>query len=386
MTVSGTEASAMNPVLTEEKLAPVTLPVVDLQWFAAEDEGRTEQPSEHKLRKAREEGRIAKSQEITGALVMLLPVICLIIFAPYFFDTCVEVMRYFIDHCTVLELNDPNIYRIFLISLAKIVGPVAICALIGAIAGNLIQIRGFIFTTKPIQPQFNKIIPKFGEWLKRTLFSAQGVFNLVKSIGKVAIIFIAAYMVIKGELPKLLTLNTVPLQSSVTYIAGLVAKLLIIATVVFLIISIPDYLVQRHEFMEQMKMTKQEVKEEFKEMEGDPYTKGKLRQYMNQLMTGEMRKRVAEADVVITNPTHYAVAIQYDRETMPAPMVVAKGVDGLAQRIKQIARENDVEIVENKPLARALYAEVEIGDIIPEQYYSALSLILTRVYQMKGRM
>ncbi len=360
------------------------LPVVDLQWFAAEDEGRTEDPSEHKLRKAREEGRLAKSQEITGALVMLLPVICLIIFSDYFFDSCINVVRYYLDHCTQLELKDPNNYKLFLITLAKVVGPIAGCGLIGAIAGNMIQNRGWLFTTKPIQPQFSKIIPKFGEWLKRTLFSAQGLFNLVKSIGKVAIIFIAAYLVIKGELPKLLTLNTVSLQNSVLYIAGLTARLLIIATVVFLVISIPDYLVQRREFREQMKMTRQEVKEEYKELEGDPYTKGKLRQYMNQLMSSQMRQKVAEADVIITNPTHYAVALQYDRNTMPAPMVVAKGVDGLAQRIKQIGRENGVEIVENKPLARALYAEVEIGDIIPEKFYTALSLILQRVYRMKG--
>ncbi len=373
-------------MLTEELLMPVSVPVVDLQWFAAEDEGRTEEPSEHKLRKAREEGRLAKSQEITGALVMLLPVLCLIIFAPYFFNTFVEVLRYYLDHCTTMEPDDPNHYKIFCIALAKVTGPVAVCALVGAIAGNMIQNRGFLFTTKTIEPKFNKILPKFGEWLKRTLFSVQGVFNLVKSIGKVAIIFFAAYLVIKGELPKLTTLNTVPLQTSVTYIASLTAKLLVISAVVFLVISIPDYLVQRREFMEQMKMTKQEVKEEFKELEGDPYTKGKLRQYMNQLLTQEMRRKVAEADVVITNPTHYAVALQYDRNTMPAPMVVAKGVDGLALRIKQIARENDVEIVENKPLARALYADVEIGDIIPEQYYAALSLILKRVYQMKGRM
>ena len=163
------------------------------------------------------------------------------------------------------------------------------------------------------------------------------------------------------------------------------AKLLIISSVIFLVIAIPDYLVQRWQFMEQRKMTKQEVKDEFKEDEGDPFVKGRLRQYMHQLMMQNLSSTIAKADVVITNPTHYAVAIEYDSTKMPGPMVSAKGEDGLARRIKALAAEHDVPMIENRPLARALYAEVEIGQIVPENYYQALAVILTKVYNMKGK-
>ena len=359
---------------------------IDLQWFAsAEDEGRTEKPSEFKIKKAREEGRVAKSQEVTGALVMLLPILVILALAPWFYKNCVQILRFYLDRCTELELNDPTIYAVFGICLFKMVLPVAAAAIAAGFVGNIIQTRGFVISTKPIQPKFSKIVPNFANYFKKTLFSSEGVFNVVKSIFKVAVVFIVSYVSIKKELPNLLSLMNVSLWNGVVYIAKMTAKLLIIAAGIFLIISVPDYLVQRHQFMESLKMTKQEVKEEFKELEGDPFIKSRLRRYMHQLMTQQVRQNVAEADVVITNPTHYAVALKYERETMRAPMVTAKGVDELALRIKQIARENDVEIVENRPLARALYAEVEIGDIIPEAYYSALSIILQRVYSLKAK-
>ena len=163
------------------------------------------------------------------------------------------------------------------------------------------------------------------------------------------------------------------------------AKILVMSAVIFLVIAVPDYLVQRWQFMESMKMTKQEVKEEFKTMEGDPLVKSRLRQFIRELMQANIRDNVAKADVVITNPTHFAVAVLYDKEVMQGPMVTAKGQDLLAQRIKEIAKENDVPMVENRPLARALYAEAEVGDIIPESYYTVLATILGKVYTMKGK-
>ena len=381
-------ASLINSI-NKKQLLPlneIDLSLFDLQWFAsAEEEGRTEKASEHKLRKAREEGRIAKSQEIAGALVMLFPVITLVILAPWYLKKFIEILRFFFDRCTSSEVDLGSFAYMFFQSLISMILPLGIVAMISGIAANVVQNRGFIFSTKPIMPKFSKILPKFGEYFKKTLFSGQGAFNVLKSIVKVVFLFTMAFILVKNDLPKLLTLTNVNIWQGISHVAVMVAKLLIIAAVFFLVVAIPDYLVQRHEFMESMKMSKEEVKEEYKNLEGDPFVQGRIKQYIRELMSQNMSQHVAEADVIITNPTHYAIAIKYDSTTMQAPMVTAKGVDAMAQKIKEIAKENDVEIVENKPLARALYAEVKIGDIIPEAYLQVLAIILVQVYKLKGK-
>lgn len=362
-------------------------PFIDLQWFAsAEDEGRTEDPSETKLRKAREEeGRVPKSQELSGALVMLVPVLAIVMLAPWLLTGFVQIMRFYFDRCVTASLTDAALAAEFFYSVIRMVLPVALTAMVAGVASNIMQNRGFIFTTRTIAPKMSRILPKFGEYFRRTLFSFEGGFNVAKSIVKVLVIFLVAYTLIRNDLPQLLTLMNTSLWSGVVHIAWMTAKLLIISAVVFLVIAVPDYIVQRRQFMESMRMSKQEVKQEFKEQEGDPLVKSRLRQYMQQIMMQNLPATVAKADVVITNPTHYAVAVEYDAATMPGPMVSAKGADSLARRIKTIAAENGVPIIENRPLARALYAEVEIGKIVPEIYYQALAVILANVYTGKGK-
>ena len=379
-------------IITEENLflvqnqnSQVKL-LFDLQWFAsAEEEGRTEEPSEHKLRKAREEGRVAKSNEINGALVLLLPVIAIIILAPWIFKSFVEVIQFYFERSVSAELTDSALVEAFYIYFIKLVLPIGLCAMVAGVVGNLVQTKGFLFSTKPIEPKFSKILPKFGQYFKKTIFSFEGAFNVFKSIFKVVVLFIAAYVIISSDIETLLAMMNVSLWSGVCYIAKMAAKILIVAAVVFLGVAIPDYLVQKKQFIESMKMTKQEVKEEYKEMEGDPLVKSRLRQQMRNLLYQNLPKAVSESDVVITNPTHYAVAVKYDNATMHAPIVNAKGSDDLAMRIKTLAKENDIEIVENKLLARELYTKVEIGDIIPEEYFHAMSIILTNVYKLKGK-
>ena len=359
---------------------------IDLQFFAsAEEEGRTEKPSEHKLRKAREEGRVPKSQEISGALVLLLPVVCIICLAPWIFKNCIEIIDFYISRSCSIEITDPSVYGAFYYYFLKITLPIFGVAIVAGVCGNILQTRGMVVSAKAIAPKFNKLIPKFGEYFKRTLFSIGGVFNLLKSIIKVSIIFVIAYIIIKNNINQLLTLLETNLWIGITFVAKLVAKLLVISACVFLVVSVPDYFVQRYQFMESMKMTKQEVKEEYKELEGDPYTKGRLKQYMHEMMTRNLVANVSKADVVITNPTHYAVALQYDKEIAQAPMVVAKGVDNIALKIREIAKENDIPMKENRPLARELYDSVEVGDIVPEKYYVVLSVILAEVYNMKAK-
>jgi flagellar biosynthetic protein FlhB len=358
----------------------------DLQWFAsAEEEGRTEEPSEHKLKKAREEGRVAKSTEINGALVLLLPVIAIIILAPWIFKSCVEVIRFYFDRCVSAELTDSALVDAFYNYFIKLVLPIGLSAMVAGVVGNIVQTKGFLFSTKPIEPKFSKILPKFGQYFKKTIFSLEGAFNVFKSLFKVVVLFIAAYVIISSDIETLLSMMNVSLWSGVCYIAKMAAKILLVAAIVFLGVAIPDYIVQKKQFMESMKMSKQEVKQEYKDMEGDPLVKSRLRQQMRNLLYQNLPKAISESDVVITNPTHYAVAIKYDNATMQAPMVNAKGEDELAMRIKTLAKENDVAIVENKLLARELYTKVEIGDIIPEEYLQAMAVILANVYTMKGK-
>lgn len=360
--------------------------IIDLQWFAsAEEEGRTEEPSEHKLRKAREEGRVAKSTEINGALVLLLPVIAIIILAPWIFNSCVEIIKFYFDRCVSAELTDSALVDAFYNYFIKLVLPIGLTAMVAGVVGNIVQTKGFLFSTKPIEPKFSKILPKFGQYFKKTIFSMEGAFNVFKSLFKVVILFVASYIIISSDLETLLSMMNVSLWSGICYIAKMAAKILLVAAVVFLGVAIPDYFVQKKQFMESMKMTKQEVKQEYKDMEGDPLVKSRLRQQMRNLLYQNLPKAVSEADVVITNPTHYAVAVKYDKNVMQAPIVNAKGEDEIAMRIKSLAKENNVEIVENKLLARELYTKVEIGDIIPEEYLQAMAIILAKVYKLKGK-
>nr|WP_052296403.1 flagellar biosynthesis protein FlhB [Gracilinema caldarium] len=355
---------------------------IDLQWFAAEDEGRTEEPSEYKIRKAREEGRVAKSQELIGSLVLLLPTLTLIFLGPSMFKTCLEMFRFFFTRLNEVDsMLNGMFFVVFITYFARLALPIIAVAMLSGIIANLVQ-TGFLFTTKPLLPKFSKIVPRLGQYFQRTLFSIEGLFNFAKSIVKIAIIGIVSYVIISSKIAQLARLQTATLWTGFTTIASLTIQLLLIAALLLLGLSIPDYLFQRWQYMEFLKMTKQEVKEERKMYEGDPLIKSRLRQRMRELLSRNMAANVPKADVVITNPTHYAVALEWNRDTMPAPMVTAKGVDEVAQRIKAIANEHAVPIVENKPLARALYAEVEIGDIIPETYYQAIATVLAHVYKI----
>ena len=245
---------------------------------------------------------------------------------------------------------------------------------------------GFVFSAKPITPDFSKIVPRFGQYFKRTLFSVEGLFNFAKSIVKIAIIGVMAFLTIQGEFDKLRRLFEGPFWPSVAFIFSLAMRLVIEVAAAMLALSIPDYLFQRRQYMESLKMSKEEVKEERKHAGGrSPGQEPAAASACASSSSRNMAANVPKADVVITNPTHYAIALEWDREKMAAPTVTAKGVDEVAQRIKRIAVETGVPLVENRPLARALYAEVEIGDAIPEKYYQAIAAVLAHVYAQARR-
>jgi flagellar biosynthetic protein FlhB len=358
---------------------------IDLQWFAAEDEGRTEEPSELKIKKAREEGRVAKSQELVGAIGLLLPALLLVLLSPYYLRTLRDMVVFFISLVGTASVatDGGQIAAAFFSYFAKLALPIALVAAAAAVFSNLLQV-GFLFSLKPITPDFSKIVPRFGQYLKRTLFSTEGLFNQAKSIVKMAIIGFIAYSVISAEMDKLRTLFEAPFWPAVSYVFSLAMRLVIEVAVALLALSVPDLLFQRRQYAESLKMSKEEVKEERKQQEGDPLVKSRLRERMRELLARNMAANVPKADVVITNPTHFAVALEWEREKMVAPTVTAKGVDEAAQRIKRIAADNGVPLVENRPLARALYADVDIGDAIPEKYYQAIAAVLAHVYGAAG--
>ena len=359
---------------------------IDLQWFAAEDEGRTEEPSEYKLQKAREEGRVAKSTELSGAIVLLFTVLTLILLGSYIFRTSAEIMRFFFLRVTQSDVQNPAFMELFFRKFSLMILPVTFVGILAGVSANIIQNRGMIFSLKPIEPQFSKVAPKFGQYFKKTLFSFQGAFNIVKSIGKVAVLAVIAFLTVRRTMPViLLSIQNGNAAGAVTVISKAAAFMLVASAVVLRAIAVPDYFVNRHEFMESMKMTKFEVKQEYKEMEGDPQVKSRLMAEARRLLQRNMPKAVKEADVVITNPTHFAVSMKYDRAVDDSPKVTAKGQDETALLMRRIAKENNVPIVENRPLARSLYAETEVGDIIPDKYLAVLANIYAEIMKINSK-
>jgi flagellar biosynthetic protein FlhB len=357
---------------------------VHLQWFAAEDEGRTEEPSEHKIRKAREEGKVARSAEVSSSLVLLAGISALGLLGESILRSSAQMLTFFLSIAGSPNALNAGLMTAFMSWLAKIALPVLVVVFVVAVLGNVIQV-GFLFTVKPITPDFGRVAPRFGRWLQRSFASGEAAFNFVKSLVKITVVALIAYLNIMAEMDRLSRLALTGLFLGVSVVSQIAFRIVLEAAVAFLVFSAVDYWFQRRQHMESLKMSKQEVKEERKMYEGDPLTRSRLRERMREIMRRTMLKAVPKADVVITNPTHYAVALEYNRALMIAPTVVAKGADLVAQRIREVAVESGVPVMENRPLAQALFREVEIGDTIPEKFYDAMSIILAEVYKMGGK-
>jgi len=360
---------------------PSYLLPIHLQWFSdnAEEEGRTEQPTEHKIQRLREEGQVSKSQELIGAVTLFLPALLLLFLAPYMLRTCVEMLRFFFQRAIELDpTKDAILVGAFFIYMAKLALPILAVAVFAAIFSNVVQV-GFQFTAKPLTPDFSRVLPRFGQFFGR-IFSIEGIYNFFKSIIKMLIIGGVAFFLIKSDLNKLINLHKAGIWLGLTTVASLAIRLIIICAILLLILSIPDIMFQRWRFREKNKMSRQEMKEEMKMYEGDPQIRNRIRSRFRELLKQNLAEAIPRADVVITNPTHYAVALEYHKETMPdGPMVTAKGADEVAARIRKLAQENGVPMVENKYLARNLYNEVEVGDYVPQAYLTVVATILVKV-------
>ncbi len=358
----------------------------DLQLFAAEDEGRTEEPTEYKKRKAREEGNVPKSQELTAIIVFLANFWALALIGEFVFRSLWNIMRYYIENINSLVITKDNIVPIFVDMLwisASSTVPFMITGVVFAIIGNVVQ-GGFVFSTKRISFNFGKIFGNIPSNLAKMFWSREAIFNLVKSLIKVAAVFLIAFMVINSELGKMFSFSKMSVATGFLLFWRIIFNFVSFSGIALLLIAVMDYAFQRWVYIESLKMTKQEIKEEFKEMEGNPEIKAKIREMERRLLSRRMYQEVPKADVVITNPTHIAVALKYEPAYMNAPVVVAKGEGPVAQKIKEIAKENNVYVIENKPLARELYKKVDIGEEIPQEFFVAVAKILSIVYEMKG--
>ncbi len=345
---------------------------------------RTEQATPKRRREAREKGQVAKSKEIPSLAVLLAGTLTLTFGSGFFYHQVTEVMRYYLGNAGLISVTQANMSGIALLALrysAVVMAPLFVVLVFVAFLSNYLQV-GSLLAFEAIKPKWSKISPYEG--LKR-LFSAQAAMELAKSVFKLVIVSWIAYATISGELknlPGLLDSSPGRIQAYLFSITGVLFKR---TCMVMLILAVLDYLFQRWEFEKGLKMTKQEVKEEMKQTEGDPHVKSRIRSIQREAARKRMMADVPKADVVITNPTRLAVALRYDAREMDAPMVVAKGSGHVAERIKDIAREHGVPVIENKPLAQGLFQMVEIGRTIPEALYKAAAEVLAYVYKQKGR-
>ena len=353
----------------------------------AEQEGqeKTEVPTEKKRRESREEGQVAFSKELSSAALLAGIVLTLVATSPIILDAMRQLMsQIFRDLAQSEELSIDSIFTLsgeILSIILPAFAPFAAVIIFVGILASVLQV-GVLITFKAIAPKFNKISPLTG--LKR-LFSSQSLADFLKSMAKLIIVGFVGYLNYIDKITELNGLSVSTPESILIYNFTVVAEVAGKIVLALVAIAIFDYFYQRWHHEQQLMMTKQEVKDETKQTEGDPLLKARIRQIQREMSNARMMQEVPKADAVIVNPTHFSVAILYDRDVMTAPEVIAKGADHLALRMRTVARENNVPILERPELARDLYANVEIGDDIPERFYKAIAEILAFVYRLRKR-
>lgn len=355
---------------------------LDIQYFAGE---KTEKATPKKRQDARKKGQVLKSQDVTAAAILLVVFLFLIFMAPSMFNSLISFINQSIQtYIHIDTLNSDTVMEIYIQTLkemAKVLLPVMLVAMVAAIGANFMQF-GFLFTTETMKLDLKKIDSLKG--IKK-IISVRAIINLIKSLLKVALIGIVTGMIIWTNVEDVLDLALQSPWNVLRTVAKLVAIMGIAAAIVLILVAILDYFYEKFEYEKQLKMSKQDIKDEYKNSEGDPLIKSKIKQRQREMAMRRMMQEIPKADVVITNPTHYAIVLKYDEGEMEAPKVVAKGVDFVAQKIKLIAKEHDVIMVENRPLARAMYDQVEIGEPVPEEFFKAVAEILAYVYRIKRK-
>lgn len=354
---------------------------LNLQFFSGE---KTEKATPQKRQESKRKGQVAKSAEIPSALIMIGGVMLLSFLGGWLLDQILAIYRINFTQYINWEWTSSNVRTLFeqmTVNAVKIMAPIMLAAVVFGILGNYVQV-GSMFTTEPLKMQLNRLDPIQGA---KRIFSIRALVELAKSLMKIAIIGFAAFSVLWAERGELFLLSQKTLGASLAFIGGLTIKLALIAAAILMVLAIFDYMYQKYEFEKNIRMSKQDIKDEYKKSEGDPLIKQKIKERQRSMSMNRMIQDLPNADVLITNPTHYAIAIQYDAETMEAPKVIAMGKDHLALKIKEKAKEHQIVIMENKPLARALYAQVEVGDSVPEDLFLAVAEVLAYIYRLKGK-
>ncbi|TAN60043.1 MAG: flagellar biosynthesis protein FlhB [Magnetospirillum sp.] len=353
--------------------------------MAGDDSEKTEDPTGKKLSNAREQGQVAQSQEIKiwaglmGCLVMIS------MLSPMLGRNVVQMMMPYIEHPHTIDMGREALGRTLsdqvLALIVLMMVPLGVMMVFGITAA--VSQVGLMFVTKHLSLDLTKLSPAKG--LGR-MFSVKNLVDFIKSLFKICVIGFVIFLVLKAKVNDYLGLAAVDIFAMLEYLRGQTIRLIIIVLLMVTALAAADWFYQRWAFMQQMKMTKQEVKDEHKQQEGDPIIKGRLRSLRFQRARQRMMAAVPKADVVVTNPTHFAVALKYDMDAMAAPVLVAKGADLVAFRIRELAEANEVPIVENPPLARALFATVELDQEVPPEHYKAVAEVIGYVMKLKGKL
>lgn len=350
-----------------------------------DDSQKTEDPTPKKLEEARKRGQVALSREVNNWVMLCAATILIIALSGTMLNDLKNMMRVFIEHAHDLPQAPGGMESILggtLIETMKILALPFLFLLVAAFFAPFLQI-GPLFAPEVIKPDISKISILKG--FKR-LFSMRSIVEFVKGILKITIIGAVATIIIYPYFGSLEHMIDMPVQMVMAELYFLVVRMMIGILVVLAIIAGLDLIYQRYEYNKKMRMSRQEIKDEYKQSEGDPHVKAKLRQLRAERARQRMMQAVPEADVVITNPTHYSIALKYNPDESPAPIVIAKGMDEVALRIREIAKENDIVLYENKPLARVLYDTVEIDEMIPTEHFKAVAEIISYVFKLKGKL
>lgn len=348
-------------------------------------EQKTEEATSKRLQETEEKGNFAHSREMTSAFILLMATLAFMMSGSFATRRMMGAWHHLISQSHSVMLTIEEVRRLLGWvgdTLLSILGPILVSILLGGLLANLIQTGGLKFSAHPLAPQFNKINPLTG--LKR-IFSKNAAMELFKSIIKIGLISWIAYLVIKGRFDEIPGLMGFSVGQILTFVGEVTLEILGKVLLLIIFLAVIDYSFQKFTYLENLRMTKQEVKDEKKDTEGNPQLKQRIRSVQLEMMRKRMMAAVPEADVVVTNPTHLSIAIKYDRNKHEAPVVVAKGQGEVALRIREIAQEHGVPLVEDRPLARLLYKSVEIGQVIPTHLYKAVAEILAYVYRLKGK-
>jgi flagellar biosynthesis protein FlhB len=347
-------------------------------------EDKTEKATGRKRSKLREQGNVVQSPEINHMAVLLMAALALYALRHYMMNNFLELYRTFFAMAPRYQLNqaNANILTIqILITYVKLLGPFAIIIMIIGTAASYSQV-GWLWTTEPLSLKWSQLMPKLSAL---NFFSRDKFINLLVNMGKLLIVAPIVYKTVKSELANFIPLVNCTVYDTWVFVMMLGYKIVLKVCILLIFIAAADYAWKWWKNEEEIKMTKDEIKQELKDQEGDPQIKSWQKKARFEVFRRIMMTKVPEADVVITNPTEYAVAIKYDELAMKAPQVVAKGMRKLAQKIKEIAKEHGVPIVENKPLAQALYYDVELGEEVPAPFYKAVAEVLAYVFNLKKR-